>query len=127
MSRRDRVKILTWDSGGFVLTYKRLEQGRFRLPAFHDGALGAHLDATQFTMLLDGIDVSRVRRPNKWSPKVQVGDRQAPESLINTSRWHPARTARLTTASGASGRSLSKAKSLRSTTRSPRSSKNSRR
>jgi len=125
---RDRVKILTWDSGGFVLTYKRLEQGRFRLPAFHDGALGAHLDATQFTMLLDGIDVSRVRRPNKWSPKVQVGDRQAPESLINTSRWHPARTGRLsTTASGASGRSLSKVKSRRSTTRSPRSSKSSRR
>ncbi|MBE2251919.1 MAG: IS66 family insertion sequence element accessory protein TnpB [Myxococcus sp.] len=99
--RRDRVKILTWDNGGFVVVYKRLEQGRFRLPAFHDDALGAQLDSTQLTMLLDGIDVSHVRRPKKWSPEVVVGDRQIPGNLISPDRWRPARTARRTTASGA--------------------------
>ena len=69
VSRRgDRVKILSWDAGGFVLTYKRLEQRRFRLPAFQEGALGAQLDPTQPSMLLDGIDVAHILRPSKWAP-----------------------------------------------------------
>ena len=66
--RRDRVKVLAWDGGGFVLYYKRLEQGRFRLPPVEDGVTAVQLDATQLAMLLDGIDVSHVRRPKRWSP-----------------------------------------------------------
>ena len=30
--RRDRMKMLIWESGGFMLYYKRLEQGTFDLP-----------------------------------------------------------------------------------------------
>jgi transposase len=106
--RRDRCKILSWDNGGFVVVYKRLEQGRFRLPAFHEEALGAQLDSTQLSMLLDGIDVSHVRRPKKWAPEAQEGDRQNPANLISTARWRPARTARRTPASGARRRKSSK-------------------
>ncbi len=110
VSRRgDRVKLLTWDSGGFVLYYKRLEQGRFRLPTFHDDALGAQLDATQLAMLLDGIDLTHVRRPKKWVPEIVEGDRQAPESLIYPHRWRPAR--KTTAARGGSKRKLSRARS----------------
>ncbi len=106
--RRDRVKVLTWDNGGFVVYFKRLEQGRFRLPAFHDGALGAQLDSTQLTMLLDGIDLTHVRRPKKWTPE---GDRQKHESLIFPDRWQSARRGRITNASGARKRTRSKVKS----------------
>lgn len=66
--RGDRVKILTWARGGFVLYYKRLEQGRFRLPQIAPGAQEAEIDATALAMLLDGIDLERVRRPRAWSP-----------------------------------------------------------
>jgi transposase len=66
--RGDRVKILTWDRGGFVLYYKRLEAGRFRLPDIAEGAREAELDGTQLAMLLDGIDLMRVKRPKTWSP-----------------------------------------------------------
>jgi transposase len=66
--RGDRVKILTWDHGGFVLYYKRLEQGRFKLPELAPGAAEVELDATQLAMLLDGIDVKRVRQPKRWTP-----------------------------------------------------------
>jgi transposase len=61
-TRGDRVKILTWDKGGFVLYYKRLEKGRFRLPHLDPDAMSIQIDATQLSMLLDGIDYSRVRR-----------------------------------------------------------------
>ena len=69
LSRRaDRVKILTWDRGGFVLYYKRLERGRFRWPALEAGAQHVTLDAGQLAMLLDGVDLARVRRSRVWEP-----------------------------------------------------------
>jgi transposase len=69
VSRRcDRVKILTWDKGGFVLLYKRLERGQFKLPHMDPSAMAVQMDATQLTMLLDGIDVGRVRRAQHWQP-----------------------------------------------------------
>ena len=66
--RRDRVKVLVWHRGGFVLLYKRLEQGRFRIPRVPDGSRTATLDATDLAMLLDGIDLDHVRRPKLWDP-----------------------------------------------------------
>ncbi len=67
--RRDRIKILSWDAGGFVVYYKRLESGRFRLPRARAGAGPITLDAAELTMLLAGIDVARVHRPMLWEPK----------------------------------------------------------
>lgn len=69
VSRRcDRVKILAWDKGGFVLYYKRLEKGQFQLPHMNPSAMTVEIDATQLSMLLDGIDYSRVRQPPRWEP-----------------------------------------------------------
>jgi transposase len=69
LSRRgDRLKILTWSAGGFLLLYKRLERGRFRLPAIRDGQTEVEIDATQLAMLLDGIDIQRVQPPRRWTP-----------------------------------------------------------
>ena len=67
--RRDRVKLLVWHRGGFVLLYKRLERGRFRIPRVQEGSRTAALDATDLTMLLDGIDLDHVQRPKLWDPR----------------------------------------------------------
>jgi transposase len=75
--RADRVKVLFWDRGGFVLYYKRLERGRFRLPVVPAGATDVELDATALAMLLDGIDVKRVARPAPWSPTSHASTPQA--------------------------------------------------
>ncbi len=66
--RRDRAKVLWWDDGGFVLYYKRLEAGRFKMPTVRPGEQTVRLEATQLAMLLSGIDLSRVRKPRRWMP-----------------------------------------------------------
>jgi transposase len=71
--RRNRIKILYWDAGGFIVVYKRLEKGRFKMPEVREGQTSMQLDATQLTMLLDGIDFGRVRRPRHWKPPSENG------------------------------------------------------
>jgi transposase len=66
--RGDRCKILFFDRGGFVLYYKRLERGRFRVPKVTTEAQSVTMTATELAMLLDGIDVSRVAKPRHWEP-----------------------------------------------------------
>ena len=74
LSRRmDRLKILTWDAGGFVVYYKRLERGRFKQPRVGSGAATTTLAAAQLVMLLRGIDLSRVRKPVLWEPSESKG------------------------------------------------------
>lgn len=69
--RRDRCKILFWDRGGLVLYYKRLEQGRFRMPKVAADGRSVQIDATELAMILDGIDVRTVRRPEHWRPSAK--------------------------------------------------------
>jgi transposase len=79
VSRRcDRVKVLTWDKGGFVLFYKRLERGQFRLPHMDPNSMAVEIDATQLAMLLDGIDYGRVRRPASWEPNKKIDEHRVP-------------------------------------------------
>lgn len=66
--RRDRAKILTFETGGFVVWYKRLEAGRFR-PVRSSSTGQVALDATELAMLMDGIELSRVRRIRHWVPR----------------------------------------------------------
>jgi transposase len=65
--RRLQARVLTWQSGGLALLTKRLDRGVFRLPPASAGERVA-LDGVGLAMLLDGIDVSAVRRPRSWAP-----------------------------------------------------------
>jgi transposase len=69
----DRVKILFFNAGGFVVYYKRLECGRFSLPRVPEGATQVVLDAASLTMLLDGVDLRTVRRAGLWEPAQKTG------------------------------------------------------
>ena len=64
--RGDRLKILVWERDGFVLWYKRLEAGVFRLPRMSEGARSVELRASELAMILDGIDVSKLKRVPRY-------------------------------------------------------------
>jgi transposase len=44
-----------------------LDKGRFKIH-LPDAGDRAEIDATELTMLLDGIDFGRVNRPRHWKP-----------------------------------------------------------
>jgi transposase len=69
---KDKVKILFWDRNGFVLYLKRLERGRFQLPAVDARTKHVAMEATQLAMLLDGIDLN-ARRLARWTPDGDKG------------------------------------------------------
>ena len=68
--RGDRLKILTWDQDGFVLWYKRLEVGVFKLPRPEGAARAVELRVSELAMILDGIDVSRLARVARYARPV---------------------------------------------------------
>jgi len=47
------LKILVWDRDGFVLWYKRLEIGVFKIPRGEQGARSVELRASKLAMILD--------------------------------------------------------------------------
>ena len=63
--RGDRIKVLLWDGSGLVMSYKRLESGKFAWPKIQDGVM--RLSKAQFEALFEGLDWRRVmaRRVHK--------------------------------------------------------------
>ncbi len=61
--RRDRIKILFWEPGGYWLCTRRLEQGTFRWPKRDEPS--ARYSREELTLLLGGIDLAQTRK-RKW-------------------------------------------------------------
>ena len=66
--RADRAKILTFDSGGLICWYKRLEAGTFRVPSRGGEQAIVALDSSELALLLAGVDYQRARRSKRWKP-----------------------------------------------------------
>jgi transposase len=69
--RRDRVKVLYFSEGGFVVYYKRLEQGRFFCPKVPADASRILMDAATLAMILAEIDASSATRIRGWAPPLR--------------------------------------------------------
>lgn len=73
--RRTHLKVLGWESGGFWIWSKRLEQGLFEAP---DGSRGvkSELTRTRLLALIDGMDLVSVRQRKRYRVP-RVGGRGA--------------------------------------------------
>lgn len=62
--RRDRIKLLCWDRSGFVIWYKRLEEGTFELAGTGEGKV--ELTGAQLMLILEGISLSSVKHRKRY-------------------------------------------------------------
>ena len=68
--RRDRMKLLYFDGGGFWLYYRLLESGTFEKLASKSGSCQLQMDATELSMLLSGVSlVASHKRRKRYSGK----------------------------------------------------------
>lgn len=63
--RRDRMKMLVWESGGFMLYYKRLEKGTFELPRT-DKSGRSVLNWETLVLMITGISLMQKGRKKRY-------------------------------------------------------------
>ena len=66
---RNRMKLLVWEQGGYVLYYKRLEQGRFRINKDAASQLSLEYSWEELMLLVGGIERTSLRRHKRFSLK----------------------------------------------------------
>ena len=63
--RRNSMKLLMWDRSGFVLWYKRLEEGTFEIPDLSGG--NCEVSWSQLLLILEGVVLRSVKRRKRYS------------------------------------------------------------
>jgi transposase len=78
--RRDRVKLLVWDSNGFWLHYKRLERGTFE--RLDGDSPRIEIDRARMSMLLEGIDTRKATFRRNFARAVRIEKRDGDDDRI---------------------------------------------
>ena len=63
---RNRMKLLRWETGGFVLFYKRLERGTFELPIPPNGTLSQQIGYGELAMMVTGISMQYAKKRRRF-------------------------------------------------------------
>jgi len=66
-SKKDRIKALYWEGDGFVLLYKRLENGHFQWPKTQEEA--RKLSPQEFRWLMEGLSIDQPKAVRPLTPK----------------------------------------------------------
>ena len=64
---RDRIKLLRWEEGGYILYYKRLETGTLELPDFNSSSMTFVMSWAELVMMIEGISITHIKRRKRYS------------------------------------------------------------
>jgi transposase len=64
--RRTLIKLLVWDSSGYVIYYKRLEAGTFELPSLSPDQNSISLTRDKLLLILEGIELKSVKKRKRF-------------------------------------------------------------
>jgi transposase len=68
---RDKIKLLHWQGSGFLLYYKRLEQGTFEIPKYDASVGSISLSYSQLVMIVDGLSIKNLQQRKRYTPLEQ--------------------------------------------------------
>src|SRR4030042_5881033 len=63
---RNRIKLLHWEYGGFVLYYKRLELGTLELPDVDEKTKSIQVSWSTLIMMVEGISLEKSKRRRRY-------------------------------------------------------------
>ena len=69
---RNRIKLLKWESGGFVLFYKRLEKGTFEA---HFSKNKLRISYAELVMLITGISMINAKKRKRFYQQNDIRQR----------------------------------------------------
>ncbi len=55
--RRNKIKLLHWEHGGFILYYKRLERGTFEKISINTTTKSCYIEWSSLVMMIEGISI----------------------------------------------------------------------
>jgi hypothetical protein len=66
------------------VSYKRLEEGVFKLPRVEEGARRVELRASELAMVLDGIDTTKLKRVPRYARgrSTKTGNHEKEEKVV---------------------------------------------
>jgi transposase len=64
--RKNKVQLLRWEQGGFILYYKRLEAGTFELPSFTEDAVSCQMSWSSLMLMIEGISIEKSKQRKRY-------------------------------------------------------------
>ncbi len=79
---RDRIELLRWEEGGYILYYKRLETVTLEFPAFNSSSMTFVMSWAELVKMNEGISITHIKRKNDIQNSTDL-NKTGPDVLVS--------------------------------------------